>query len=111
MTTAAAAELVRDTIVKSIRSEAQPLRGTAGDYDRLLAQVGNARFVIIGDATHGTHEFYRERAQFTKRLILEKGFGAVAVAADWPDAYGSIALYAGAAATLNLGKREIVTWP
>jgi erythromycin esterase-like protein len=42
---------------------------------------------LIGEATHGTHEFYRERAQITKRLIKEKGFTAVAVEADWPDAY------------------------
>jgi erythromycin esterase-like protein len=42
---------------------------------------------LIGEASHGTHEFYRERAQITKRLIQEKGFSAVAVEADWPDAY------------------------
>ena len=42
---------------------------------------------MLGEATHGTHEFYRERAQITKRLIDEKGFAAVAVEADWPDAY------------------------
>ncbi len=49
--------------------------------------IGDARFVLIGEASHGTHEFYRERAQITKRLIREKGFNAVAVEADWPDAY------------------------
>ena len=43
--------------------------------------------MLIGEASHGTHEFYRERAQITKRLIREKGFTAVAVEADWPDAY------------------------
>ena len=43
--------------------------------------------MLIGEASHGTHEFYRERAQITKRLIREKGFNAVAVEADWPDAY------------------------
>ena len=59
----------------------------ADDYDALLELVGDARFVLIGEATHGTHEFYRERAQITKRLIREKGFTAVAVEADWPDAY------------------------
>jgi erythromycin esterase-like protein len=41
----------------------------------------------VGEATHGTHEFYHERAQITKRLIAEKSFSAVAVEADWPDAY------------------------
>ena len=49
--------------------------------------IGDARFVLIGEASHGTHEFYRERAQITKRLIREKEFNAVAVEADWPDAY------------------------
>ncbi|PYV61133.1 MAG: erythromycin esterase, partial [Acidobacteria bacterium] len=42
---------------------------------------------LLGEATHGTYEFYRERAEITKRLIKEKGFIAVAVEADWPDAF------------------------
>lgn len=63
------------------------LDGTESDYDSLLELVGNKRFVLIGEATHGTHEFYQERARITKRLIEEKGFVAVAVEADWPDAY------------------------
>jgi erythromycin esterase-like protein len=49
--------------------------------------IGDARFVLIGEASHGTHEFYEQRAEITKRLIQEKGFTAVAVEADWPDAY------------------------
>ena len=57
------------------------------DYDPLMERIGDARFVLIGEASHGTHEFYRERAQITKRLIREKGFSAVAVEADFPDAY------------------------
>src|SRR5947199_9572932 len=65
----------------------QPLTGRERDYDSLLEFVGSARFVLIGEASHGTHEFYHERAQITKRLIQEKGFRAVAVEADWPDAY------------------------
>jgi erythromycin esterase-like protein len=65
----------------------QPLTGAANDFDALLAKIGDARFVLIGEASHGTHEFYRIRAEITKRLIVEKGFGAVAVEADWPDAY------------------------
>jgi len=56
------------------------------DYDPLLNFISDARFVLIGEASHGTHEFYRERAQITKRLIMEKGFSAVAVEADFPDA-------------------------
>ena len=70
-----------------IRRAAHPLTGAAEDYDKLLQLIGNARFVLLGEASHGTHEFYRERAQMTKRLIKEKGFNVVAVEADWPDAY------------------------
>ncbi|HEV8725607.1 MAG TPA: erythromycin esterase family protein [Candidatus Binatia bacterium] len=63
------------------------MTGAKDDYDSLLELIGDARFALIGEATHGTHDFYRERAQITKRLITEKGFSAVAVEADWPDAY------------------------
>ena len=66
---------------------ARPLRGTAADFDPLLALIGDAHYVLIGEASHGTHEFYRIRAEITKRLIREKGFTGVAVEADWPDAY------------------------
>jgi erythromycin esterase-like protein len=66
---------------------AQPLTGSRFDYDALIAGIGSARVVLLGEATHGTHEFYRERAQITKRLIAEEGFTAVAVEADWPDTY------------------------
>jgi erythromycin esterase-like protein len=66
---------------------AHHLTGAPADYDALLERVGAARFVLLGEASHGTHEFYRERAQITKRLIQEKGFNVVAVEADWPDAY------------------------
>jgi erythromycin esterase-like protein len=58
-----------------------------GDYDALLDLVADRRFVLIGEASHGTHEFYRERARITRRLIDECSFTAVAVEADWPDAY------------------------
>jgi erythromycin esterase-like protein len=65
----------------------QPLAGSPNDYDSLIEMVGEARFVLLGEASHGTHEFYRERALITKRLIYQRGFTAVAVEADWPDAY------------------------
>ena len=70
-----------------LAAAAVPLLGGSADYDRLLDMVGEARFVLIGEASHGTHEFYRERARVTRRLIEEHGFGAVAAEADWPDAY------------------------
>jgi erythromycin esterase-like protein/predicted phosphoribosyltransferase len=73
--------------VDLIRRRARPLRGAADDHDELIEALGQARVVLLGEATHGTHEFYRERALITTRLIAEQGFGAVAVEADWPDAY------------------------
>lgn len=66
---------------------ADTLTGSPDDYDSLIQMVGDARFVLLGEASHGTHEFYRERALITKRLIYQKGFNAVAAEADWPDAY------------------------
>jgi erythromycin esterase-like protein len=74
-------------VAEVVRAAARPLEGVGGDYDPLLEMVGGARFVLLGEASHGTHEFYAERAEITKRLIAEKGFTAVAVEADWPDAY------------------------
>src|SRR5271166_2516365 len=70
-----------------VRDAAHPLTGSRTDYDHLLDFIGDARFVLLGEASHGTHEFYRERARITQRLIREKGFTAIAVEADWPDAY------------------------
>jgi erythromycin esterase-like protein len=77
----------QNDLAAEIRDVAYPLSGAESDYDPLMEMVGNARFVLIGEASHGTHEFYSERARITKRLITEKGFNAVAVEADWPDAY------------------------
>lgn len=75
------------SLTDAVRVAARPLNGDSDDYDALLEGIGEARFVLIGEASHGTHEFYRERARMTRRLIEEKGFTAVAVEADWPDAY------------------------
>lgn len=71
-----------------IKREAFELReDQVSDYDPLIERIGDARFVLIGEASHGTHEFYEERARITKRLIEEKGFDAIAVEADFPDAF------------------------
>lgn len=72
---------------QAVRESASPLTGAAQDYDPLMEWIGDARFVLIGEASHGTHDFYQQRAEITKRLIQEKGFTTVAVEADWPDAY------------------------
>jgi len=67
------------------REIAQQLSGHVDDYDPLLQFRGDARVILLGEATHGTDEFYSERATITKRLIAEKGFSIVAIEADWPD--------------------------
>ncbi len=70
-----------------IRAYCHAVTGERTDYDSLVDLIGDRRFVLIGEASHGTHDFYRERARITRRLIDECGFTAVAVEADWPDAY------------------------
>src|SRR5438094_2139627 len=77
----------RSLVTNAVNEEARPLEGEPSDYDPLLKLIHEARFCLLGEATHGTLEFYRERAEITKRLIKEKGFTAVAVEADWPDAF------------------------
>ncbi len=57
-----------------VRDHAIPLAGESRDYDRLLEQVGERSLVLLGEASHGTAEFYRMRAEITRRLIREKGF-------------------------------------
>jgi erythromycin esterase-like protein len=73
-------------ITDAVSRLAYPLNALVPDYAPLLRRVGNARFALLGEASHGTHEFYRERARITKRLIERHGVMAVAVEADWPDA-------------------------
>jgi len=64
----------------------EPLSASA-DYSSLLEKIGDARFVMIGEASHGTHEFYQTRIEITQQLIKQKGFMAVAIEGDWPDAH------------------------
>lgn len=63
-----------------------PLTGESNDYDPLLQAIGDARLVLLGEATHGTHEFYVERMRITQRLIREKRFTALALESAWVDA-------------------------
>jgi len=74
-------------VLAALRAQAHELPGDHRDYDALLELVADARIVLLGEASHGTHEFYRERARITKRLIGELGFTAVTIEGDWPDAY------------------------
>jgi erythromycin esterase-like protein len=69
-----------------LRDAAVPLLGATHDYDPVLDWLDDAHVVCLGEASHGTHEFYRERSRITRRLIEERGVTAVAVEADWPDA-------------------------
>lgn len=69
-----------------LRRRVHAIGDDTSDYDRLIERIGDARFVLLGEATHGTHQFYRERAVLTARLVRDLGFSAVAVEGDWPDA-------------------------
>ena len=70
-----------------LRTYATPLAEAQTGYSSLIETIGNSQLVLIGEASHGTHEFYEARARITQRLIEEKAFTVVAVEADWPDAY------------------------
>ena len=75
------------TIAKLIRETAEPIDDIdSTSLDALFERIGGARLVLLGEATHGTSEFYRMRARITKALIERRGFNFVAVEADWPDA-------------------------
>lgn len=78
---------ITQTETSGIVSNYSLISGSSLDYDNLMKMIGDARIVLIGESSHGTHEFYRERARITKLLIEREGFNAVAVEADWPDAY------------------------
>jgi erythromycin esterase-like protein len=72
--------------VDVLRERAYIHAGNAGEYEPLMELTGNARVVLLGQASCGNHEFYAVRARITRRLIEQKGFAAVAVDADWADA-------------------------
>lgn len=75
-----------DGLADELRAAARAL-DSPDDLDPLLDAIGGARFVLLGEATHGTSEFYTWRAEITRRLILEKNFSFIAVEGDWPDCY------------------------
>jgi len=101
-------------VVDILERSLHRLDRSARDYEPLLDLVGDRPLALLGEASHGTHEFYRERAEISKRLIVEKGFNAIAVEADWPDAYrvnryvrGEIG---GSAAQALAGFRRFPAW-
>jgi protein-L-isoaspartate(D-aspartate) O-methyltransferase len=78
----------RPSLPELIREAAEPFAEIeTADLGPLLERIGDARVVLIGEASHGTSEFYRIRAEITKALLKQKDFDFVAVEADWPDAY------------------------
>ena len=74
-------------LIEVIHDAAVPITDAKERYASLLENIGDARFVLMGEASHGTHEFYQTRIALTRHLIEEKGFMAVMIEGDWPDAY------------------------
>src|SRR5205823_9815209 len=85
--TRGAADMPEGNGVEAVRRAAIWFEPGPDGFGALLERIGDAALVLIGEASHGTHEFYQTRAELTKALILHKGFNLVAVEADWPDAY------------------------
>lgn len=79
--------MARDPAAEIVRHAALWFEPGRNGLDPILESVGDAEVVLIGEASHGTHEFYRIRADLTEALLEQKGFNIVAVEADWPDAY------------------------
>jgi len=82
----AASQRTSPEVIEAVRALSGPLR-EPDDLDPLMDRIGNSRYVLLGEASHGTHEYYTWRAEISKRLILEKGFSFIAVEGDWPDCY------------------------
>lgn len=74
-------------LLDALTNSAQPISKQGESHASLLEKIGDARFVLIGEASHGTQEFYQARIDITRQLIEKKGFMAVAIEGDWPDAY------------------------
>ena len=70
-----------------IREASQPVRGRENDHARIIAAAASSRRVLVGESTHGSHEYYRERARITERLVRDHGFRAVAIEGDWSAAW------------------------
>ena len=75
-----------DAIISLLKRTSLPLENPT-DLDPLMNYIGDAKYVLLGEASHGTHEYYTWRAKISQRLIQEKGFCFIAVEGDWPDCY------------------------
>src|SRR5215218_1085278 len=102
-----------DRLIEAVRERALPLRDE-GDLDPLLERIGDARVVLLGEASHGTGDYYTWRDRISRRLIAEKGFNFIAVEGDWPDCY-TANLYAKDWADVGSSAREVLhafnRWP
>jgi protein-L-isoaspartate(D-aspartate) O-methyltransferase len=79
--------LREETLERKIGRAAEPFESPEGaDLSSLLTRIGDARVVLLGEATHGSSEFYRMRQKISRELILKKGFNFIAIEGDWPDA-------------------------
>lgn len=86
MTAHSSISRVRPDLSSLLRANAEQLpNADASDFGAMFDRFGDARIVLLGEATHGTHEFYAARAQITRRLIERHGFNIMAVEGDWPD--------------------------
>lgn len=74
-------------LASALAETARPLQAQDRDWASLLDVIGDARFVLLGTTTHGSHELFAERARLTRYLIEEGGFDALALDADWPEVY------------------------
>src|SRR4051794_22287117 len=76
-----------DALLQGLRRHLRSLPSSAAGDQVLLERLGRARLALLGEASHGTHEFYAERVALSQRLVTDHGFNAVVVEADWPDAW------------------------
>src|SRR5437763_13540680 len=102
-----------EALVDRVRQLAQPLRDP-DDLDPLMERIGDAHSVLLGEASHGTAEYYTWRTALSRRLIEEKGFSFIAVEGDWPDCYRVnryVKGYPGADTTARDALEVFERWP
>ncbi|OBG86326.1 protein-L-isoaspartate O-methyltransferase, partial [Mycobacterium sp. E3298] len=102
-----------ERIMQAIERISMPFAG-AEQADALVERAGRTRYVLLGEASHGTSEFYSERAALTKRLIKEHGFRLIAVEGDWPSCYRLnryVKGYPDAGSSVREALRDFERWP
>lgn len=103
----------RQLLYTDLQQESHHLQNNE-DLDALLKEIGGARIVMLGEASHGTHEYYTWRARISKRLIEEYGFSFISVEGDWPDCYNInryVKNYSEAGETAEDVLRGFKRWP